>query len=502
MAIKIRAVKRVGKTPETPFGCKEIDLRTEKITRPIVFCVGGDGNLKPQHANTMAKYAEQLLGVVGVPPEEREFDIISVYYDNVERPQEMYNSREYYQNPQDNESSYTEDEKNPPYISELYEDFFSRLVFDENKQPLQLPKERKNLRQITFLTYCHGHYVVSKLSDIMYQKKIEGGYSPRNAEIAMKEMACTAIVPQAGLKKSFISQIAFGAIDDYHFSTDDALSVTEHYELDCNTNSSIGIAERPQESCPGRSKLYILDNMLDYNSEEDRFNVWLGRQTEEMHKVASYIDFGYSNEFGAKSAEGEDFARLISKSLQTAVSNSCYNHKNETFKSFDISDIAGNAPVSYRYGPAELNAGYQNLNIAGLYKSAELKGKRIDDSVYRRMHMQQMHNQIKEQGIDRVLENSAPYWKAYAVLEANLRGLPVKFPLREEDKKFIDNEMLEYIRMSAPAQEGQNPLHKSLQRKLAAQKYAELSGLELDMSVFEKEAALARLQVQQQNRSR
>lgn len=502
MAIRIRTVKRVSKTPENPHGCREVNPRAEKIIRPVVFCVSGDGTLKPRQANAMGKYAEQLLGVVGRPPEEREFDIVSAYYDNVERPQEMYNSREYYQNPQDKPAAYTEDEKNPPYVSELYENYFSQLIFDENKRPLPLPEIRSNLRQVNFLTFCHGHFVVAKLADLMHQKMVEGGYSPRNADIALKQMSCTAIVPQARVKDSRLSENAFGAIDDYHFSTEDALTVTEHYELDCNTHSYIGIAKRPQESRPGSASLYILDNMLDYYSEEGRFNVWLGRQTEEMHKVASYIEFDYSNGYGTKSEEGRDFARMIAKSLQSGVSNSCYNQGHKPFKAFDVSDIAGSSPLFYQYGPEELNAGYQNLNVAGLCKSAELKGKKIDDSVYRQMHMQQMHRYIEEQGIDYVLEHSAPYWKAYAVLEANLRGLPVISPLREEDKKFIDNEMLEYIKMSAPAQEGQNPLHKSLQRKLAAQKYVELSGLELDISAFEKEAALARLQVQRQNRSR
>lgn len=83
--------RRCPKTPENPVGWEDVPLQDIKFDKPTVLCLSGDGTLTARDANAMAKYAERLLGRIGLEG-QRDIQILSAYYRNA-NAREMTNSR-------------------------------------------------------------------------------------------------------------------------------------------------------------------------------------------------------------------------------------------------------------------------------------------------------------------------------------------------------------------------------------------------------------------------
>lgn len=183
------------------------------------------------------------------------------------------------------------------------------------------------------------------------------GYTSGETDAVARQAAVISVVPQDNLKKSSFTKIGFVSLDDYHYASDDASNLTDYYELDCCENSCFGIIEREKEARKGRSRLFYIDNLLDYNSIEDKFAVWMGK-TEKLHQMNAYIDLDYQNEFGTKSENGRNFGRMISRALQNAVSNSCRNYRSRELIELKTDDIFITEPAGFRQGNEQQNQGY------------------------------------------------------------------------------------------------------------------------------------------------
>lgn len=192
--------------------------------------------------------------------------------------------------------------------------------------------------------------------------------------------AVISVVPQDNLKKSSFTKIGFVSLDDYHYASDDASNLTDYYELDCCENSCFGIIEREKEARKGRSRLFYIDNLLDYNSIEDKFSVWMGK-TEKLHQMNAYIDLDYQNEFGTKSENGRNFGRMISRALQNAVSNSCRNYRSRELIELKTDDIFITEPAGFRQGNEQQNQGYISPQVENAVAEAQRRGAKTDSSL-------------------------------------------------------------------------------------------------------------------------
>lgn len=378
MATEILAGLRVEKSEENPYGWMDVDLRKINLEKPTVFCISGDATCSKRDANAMAKYANKLLGRFGAE-NAQDVQIISVYFKNANR-KELTNSRICLR--EKDKSKFTAEEQNPQYVQTLYQECFRRGLIDKRGQKRSVEDAQKTFRNITFLDFCHGDFVVCKLDEYMREDmKYRLGYQSSDVNQICKQLCAVSIVPQDRPKKYGFSKIGFASMDDYHYDSEDAVLLTDEYELDCNETSVIGIVERQRECREGISRLMYIDNLLDYNSIEDKHNVWLGR-TEKLHQMDVYTDMNYQNEFGIKSKDAENFSLMIARALQNAVSNSCENKESTKLIELDLKDIFKNRKAAYQQGTQDLNSVYLYPDVENIAQEAQERGAKIDEFLY------------------------------------------------------------------------------------------------------------------------
>lgn len=377
MVTKVAYGQRIAKSEKYPDGWKDLTKSQINLDVPTVICLGGDGTIGPRSANAMAKYANQLLGRNGLEDNE-EIQVLSVYFDGANRL-EMTNSRFCHRS--DDKMSYTAEEQNPNYIYDLYEDIIKKNLYNQMGGKIAVSQAQKKLRNLNILAFCHGDYVTCKLNEVMKQDMLSHGYSAKEIDSITKQVAVVSVVPQDKLSKSSFSKIGFASLDDYHYDSHDSSAVTDMFELDSNECSVIGIVERPTESKAHRSRMFYLDNLLDYNSIEDKFSVWLGK-TEKLHQMTTYINLDYNNEFGIKSATGKTFSLMIAQALQNCVSNSCQNVQTENLMELKLDEIFKNNHPAYKTGESKLNANYLSIDVEAEVNKALTKGQKLDNILY------------------------------------------------------------------------------------------------------------------------
>lgn len=365
--------RRCPKTPENPVGWEDIPLQDIKFDKPTVLCLSGDGTLTARDANAMAKYAERLLGRIGLEG-QRDIQILSAYYRNA-NAREMTNSRLCHT--EADKSHFSEEERNPSYIFDFYEQCLRKITRQKNGRKREISEACRLMRNLNVLAFCHGDYVTCKLNEIMNEDMKRLGYTSGETDAVARQAAVISVVPQDNLKKSSFTKIGFVSLDDYHYASDDASNLTDYYELDCCENSCFGIIEREKEARKGRSRLFYIDNLLDYNSIEDKFSVWMGK-TEKLHQMNAYIDLDYQNEFGTKSENGRNFGRMISRALQNAVSNSCRNYRSRELIELKTDDIFITEPAGFRQGNEQQNQGYISPQVENAVAEAQRRGAKTD----------------------------------------------------------------------------------------------------------------------------
>lgn len=143
--------RRCPKTPENPVGWEDVPLQDIKFDKPTVLCLSGDGTLTARDANAMAKYAERLLGRIGLEG-QRDIQILSAYYQNA-NAREMTNSRLCHT--EADKSRFSEEERNPSYIFDFYEQCLRKITRrkTDGKEKFRSMQAQRNLNVLAF---CHG----------------------------------------------------------------------------------------------------------------------------------------------------------------------------------------------------------------------------------------------------------------------------------------------------------------------------------------------------------
>lgn len=109
---------------------EKINVGEYRITKPTIFCIGGNNTISDKEANYMAKFVQQLIG------NEEEVDYLSLRYSCM---------------PGFNNGYLSSNEE-----SEIVKKLFLPLVLDDQNQPLPCEEACKNMRNLNIMGHCFG----------------------------------------------------------------------------------------------------------------------------------------------------------------------------------------------------------------------------------------------------------------------------------------------------------------------------------------------------------
>lgn len=482
----MKAVTKLGirceKTTNNPNGWKEVSPNDFSFSQPLVICLPGDGTTSARAANAMAKNAEQMLGMVGLKDHEKDVQIAAVYYDNAE-DNELSDSRQYFLESnglkRKSAKEFSNEAKNPPYIHQFYQDYLKPAISTPEENRLTSEQAMKNMRKINILAHCHGSFFASKLEEIIKEDMSRLGYEPKESKEILSQLAVISISPRANFEKSQASQIAFAALDDYHFYDSNVVAVKNAYNLaDENVlESTTGVFSMPGPFIDTKSdtaQLYAVDKMLKFNSEEAAFKANLGHGTEALHTIDAYINPEYSCDLGHKSQVGKNFSQMIAKSLQNAVSNSCDNYQSQDFSKISKQSLLADRKASYKQGNSAQNQNFLDLEIGKIVKNAHETGEVME----RKIFLQTIRNIVKGQGIKKFDD---PNLTAMVILDAKMHNLDCDLKIEKNEREKVDPKILSCIDRLESAN---TTLTDAFIKRSIAKKYTEMSGLEVDTSLW------------------
>ena len=109
---------------------EKINVGEYRITKPTIFCIGGNNTINDKEANYMAKFVQQLIG------NEEEVDYLSLRYSCM---------------PGFNTGYLSSNEER-----EIVEKLFLPLVLDDQNRPLPCQQACKNMRNLNIMGHCFG----------------------------------------------------------------------------------------------------------------------------------------------------------------------------------------------------------------------------------------------------------------------------------------------------------------------------------------------------------
>lgn len=184
-------------------------------TVPCVIVLGGDGTNNPRSANGYAKKIQNKL-------KSAELNDVNVYvavYDfgdkslggNPQTAREIQMKN--FKRKLSLANNIDTENISPEYIKQLFNIILNPRI-TENNQKLPLDKVIENIRNITFLTHCHGSYVFLELEKIMQEKMTAVGYTKEEKNKIQKELVCIAHAPFCPLGVSKSNMISFISVKD------------------------------------------------------------------------------------------------------------------------------------------------------------------------------------------------------------------------------------------------------------------------------------------------
>lgn len=173
-------IKRNSNNKDTH--CDIIDLESFKMTKPIVFCFGGNTTTNTKDANGFCKVAESQLkllfggGTVGNVQDH--VDLIGASY--------MITDKD----------NYGESGELSPYEVDVIVDFILMpLCMDKFGEKISLDNICRNLSQVSFFTFCHGAKEVAKIFNNFNKKMIYLGYSNEEINSARQSLHHISYAP-------------------------------------------------------------------------------------------------------------------------------------------------------------------------------------------------------------------------------------------------------------------------------------------------------------------
>lgn len=276
---------------------QELSCNEFKISKPTVFCFGGNSTISAKTANGMCKIAQNLIGLkqqaTGEFATEEDVDFIGVVLGV---------------NSIAGDGALTQEEK-----TEFVQNYFLPLCVNENGVPL--PKEQilKNFNQITFFSHCYGSNEISDLLQETFHQMSALGINKNTANEALSEMFTVSYAP---FKKCGYPSLQVIPMKDIFLENGPQNSpVSKQFlESDFATNSNGTVAYKEDSSTIS----ILTSNMLQESMDEH--SVDLVRRDENWKLV---------NDDGVE--YGDEISKAMGYALAGSIANSIQNQNSTTF---------------------------------------------------------------------------------------------------------------------------------------------------------------------------
>lgn len=281
---------------------ENLDPKSFKVTKPTVFCFGGNATIDSKDANAMCKIAQSLVGIKQ-PTIENEFatteavDFIGIAYGKADDKGIR-------------SSSLTKEER-----TEFAETIFLPLCIDENKNLLPKNKIIKNFNQITFFSHCWGTREICSIIGRGLHKMLELGIDKATATQAFRqvfsvsyapyqEYVCTGLQVLPMKDKNILGPI-YGAEISNRFLMDTFMGRIH------KGNGTIAFKENDHTV-----SVLVSDMTKDLNNEHF------------IHITARDSDWKYKE---GMPVYGDEVSKVMGNALASSIANSIQNQNSDSF---------------------------------------------------------------------------------------------------------------------------------------------------------------------------
>lgn len=113
------------------------------------------------------------------------------------------------------ENGFSEEEKNPAYIEQLYRQIAeARVSRLDGKVKVSADTAAQNMAQVFVFAHCHGAYTALKLEEVMKKNMQKLGYTNEEIGKTQKQIIVTAYAPACPLGVSKMNFVSFKSLND------------------------------------------------------------------------------------------------------------------------------------------------------------------------------------------------------------------------------------------------------------------------------------------------
>ncbi len=299
---------------------ENINVDEYRITKPTVFCLGGNNTVNDKEANFMAKFVQRLIG------ESEDVDYLSLRYSNMPGFKTGYLS--------------TQEEQ------EIVAKLFIPLVLDEEYNPLPCEQACKNMRKLTIMAHCFGaREAVPDLERHLVQDLLILGYDVEEIKKITRQVFVASFV---GGETYFMSSFSIKSINDGFYADEymRELVFAKLEGLDINEKDKriltrfrekTKFSKDSHKDCQDFLKMYkyILlreDNQIDLlTANLSKFN--------DDHSITTLQRSPEWNCHYTSSKNGDIASQTIAYVLATSVANSLVNEEHDVLLPVDMQGL-------------------------------------------------------------------------------------------------------------------------------------------------------------------
>lgn len=173
-------------------------IGTYKITKPTIFCLGGNGTIDDKLANGTAKMAENLIGLAG----DESVDLISIKY-----RQEPFMRV--------GRASFNDVEGR-----DIAKNIFLPQALDENGNRLSVEQACKNMRLINIFGFCYGNNVKNIITSELNRLLVNKGYTDAECGKILEQVYCVCYAPMKCYSQDTSQNFFIKSFNDLTFGMD------------------------------------------------------------------------------------------------------------------------------------------------------------------------------------------------------------------------------------------------------------------------------------------
>lgn len=308
------------KTIEGKSQWESIDVDTFRITKPTVFCLGGNNTVNDKEANFMAKFVQRLIG------ESEDVDYLSLRYSNMPGFKTGYLS--------------TKEEQ------EIVAKLFLPLVLDEEYNPLPCEQACKNMRKLTIMAHCFGaREAVPALEKHLVQDLLILGYDIEEIKQITRQVFVASFV---GGETYYMSSFSIKSIDDRFYAIEymrelmlARLNNVDINEKDkkvlLNFREKTRFSKDSQKDCHDFLKMYKYI-LLREDNQMDLLTASLSKFSDD-HDITTLQRGNEWQCHFTSSKNGDIASQTMAYVLATSVANSLVNEEHDVLLPVDMQSL-------------------------------------------------------------------------------------------------------------------------------------------------------------------